>query len=382
MEIKNNTDKLQSIIFAMALGVCQGLIGFPWSEELLLQVSHVLWILFVSVIGFLILDTNRISRWRSVFFVVLAVFFILHFKASLIGLGKNPFFSSDVQEVPYCHIAMASSFLNYLYQQYLAFQSGSWKLWGPLSLGVLWLAVTLSIGRAWCSWACFYGGIDDGISRVLPKPLVKKYTFNKTLRDLPAAILIFMTLVSLSAMLPIFCLWLCPLKITTAFLDTHSPTRLLQIILFSAIGISTLIVLPLILKKRFFCGLICPFGAWQSFFGRINPFRVAIAPDKCTQCGLCLKSCPTFVLNDDALKNHTISAYCNLCGECIDACPQNAMTYTLLGRPIHLFKSKCLTRLFNAKTFFVFSCLLVGGAVGGLFVPPRIAYFLEVVFKQ
>ena len=40
----------------------------------------------------------------------------------------------------------------------------------------------------------------------------------RSVRDLPAALLIFMMLVSLAYMLPVYCLWLCPFKLTATSL--------------------------------------------------------------------------------------------------------------------------------------------------------------------
>ncbi|HRY29575.1 MAG TPA: 4Fe-4S binding protein [Elusimicrobiota bacterium] len=340
-----------------------------WREEgEFLTAARLGWACFVGAIAFLIFYTGRISRWRALFFIVSAWAFVAYFKAFIFGLGNNAFFSPKIQEVPFCHIAIASSFLNALYQQYLAFRSGSWGLWGPLSLGVLWLGVTLAIGQGWCSWACYYGGLDEGFGRVLKKPLFRDFRLPERMRDLPAAVLLVMLFVSLSALLPVFCLWVCPLKVTTAFLDTERATRLIQLAVFSISGALSLVLLPLALKKRVFCGLLCPFGAWQAFWGRINPFRVSIDGDKCTGCGRCLKVCPTFVLNDGTLQNQTVSAYCNRCGECVDACSTGALSYTVWGRSLPV-RPGFPGELADVRVFFVMSALGVGGAVGGVYVP-------------
>jgi len=370
-----------SFLFALAVVAPLAAVQGFHHDNVPLALGRAVWLIFVGTIGFLIIHTGSTSRWRALFFVVMAWAFIVHFKAFLLGLGHSPFFSPEVQEVPYCHIAMASTFLNTLYQQYLALQSGSWKLWGPLTLGFLWLALTLAIGQAWCSWGCFYGGLDDGFSRVLKKPLWKRFRLPPRWRDLPAAILLFTALASLSSMLPVFCLWLCPLKFTTAFLDTYGPTRWIQIALFTGIGGAALVVLPVVLKKRVFCGLICPFGAWQAFFGRMSPFRVTINPDRCNQCGLCVRACPTFVLEEDSPARQDVSAYCNRCGECIDACPTGGITYTLLGRECPHPSGGLLGELMEARTLFVLCALWVGGAVGGVFVPETLARLAQVLCR-
>ena len=30
----------------------------------------------------------------------------------------------------------------------------------------IWLAITLVIGKGWCSYACFFGGIEEGVAAI------------------------------------------------------------------------------------------------------------------------------------------------------------------------------------------------------------------------
>ncbi|MBI4677620.1 MAG: 4Fe-4S binding protein [Elusimicrobia bacterium] len=320
------------------------------------------WAAFTSGIAFLIMKTGRVSRWRAVFFAVMAWGFVVRFKADLLGLKGSAFVTDAAQEVPYCHIALSSSILNSVYNQYLAVKSGAWREWGPLSLGFLWLAVTLALGQAWCSWVCWFGGLDDGFSRLLGKFRLRKLSLPPGLRDLPAGVLIFFVVVSMTSLKPEFCLWACPLKLTTGFLDPVDAVRKAQLAIFATIAVATLLLGPLILGKRVFCGLVCPFSAWQSLFGRINPFRVTVDAGRCTKCRACSWSCPTFSIElpppsgTAAAALPRILPYCNRCGECVDVCPTGAISYTVLDRV-------------PARTLFILTALALGAAVGGLFVP-------------
>jgi ferredoxin-type protein NapH len=369
---------ISSLSYSIVIMACLAALSRP------LTIGSAIWVVFVGAIAFLIAYTGQISRWRGVFFITIAWGFLLSFKAHLLGLHGKWFFSPDIREVPFCHIAIAASFFNSLYQQVLAWQSHRWAMWGPLSIGFLWLAVTLAIGRGFCSWGCFYGGLDEGFSRLGRRPLVGAHKLPSRWRDLPAAMLLFMLLVSLGTMLPIFCLWVCPLKITTAFLDPMGPARIVQLILFSTVGLAALVILPFLFKKRVFCGLICPFGAWQSFVGRLHPVRVTITPDLCTRCGKCERACPTWAIgapmgSDPALERGlTPSVYCNLCGECIAACPEQAIHYSILGRDLPpLNRPRWLGELWDVGVVFSFAGLLVGGAIGALFIPPFLARAIQ-----
>lgn len=327
------------------------------------HVAAFLWVMAVGGMAYRVSVTGRVNPWRAIFFIILTWSFIVQFKAALIGLHGQAFVTAEVQEVPYCHIALASSALNHLYQQSLALTSGAWSRWSPLTWGASWLVVTLVLGQAWCAWGCFYGGLDNGFSLLRQKPLVKWARLPNGLRELPAAILVAMLLLSVVTLQPIFCLWVCPLKLGTGFLDPNTLTRQIQLAIFATVGIVFLVVLPWLTKKRTFCGLICPFGAWQAFFGQINPYRVRIQPDRCTQCQRCVVVCPTFAIEQEGLKRHHVLPYCNRCGECMDACPTGAIDYALVGQQ----RLGLPPRL--PRALFLLSAWLVGGTISLVFVP-------------
>ena len=323
------------------------------------------WALFAGLTAFCIFYTGRVSFFRRIFFSVSALAFLVHFK---FGMFIKGFAASCFKDTPYCHIAVAPSFLNYLYQQYLAFMSGDWKLWGPLSLVFIWLFATLVIGRAWCSWACFYGGIDDGLCALPPKAPLKTGRWATKVRDFPAALLIFMLLVSFSTMLPAYCLWLCPFKLTGRFLDAGTPwirTAQYGLMVFA---LAALVLGPLLTKKRIFCSYLCPFGAWQAFWGRLNPFRVSVDPQKCVSCLACSDACPVCAITCEPGQKAEINAYCNLCGQCLEACARGGIKYSILGLDAP-YAEGGFARLLNPESFLVFSSLTLGAVFASLWAP-------------
>ncbi len=340
-----------------------------------------LWPAMISLAGFAIVKTGKTTPWRAIIFIAIAAGFLVNFKSYVLHLPVIMRAESPVKSAPYCHIALASYALTFIYQQYLALMSGNWVLWAPLSFGFFWLAVTLFLGRGWCSWVCFYGGIDEFFSSILPKPPVKIGLIPPKIRDFQSAFLIFLLLISVSSFLPVFCLWVCPFKINASFLDPEGLTRRTQIILMAATGIGFVVFLPLITGKRAFCGLICPFGAWQSFFGKINPFRITLPRSECSGCMACVKACPTFSIHLSETGGPEVLGYCNMCGKCVTACPGKKIRYTVLGNDLSRSLSGWAS-LLNAQTLFVFSALITAGTAAGIFMPSSINYLYRLIAER
>jgi len=86
---------------------------------------------------------------------------------------------------------------------------------------------------------------------------------------------------------------------------------------------------------RPFCHFICPFGFVSWIAERFSLTRVKIGRKKCTNCGLCIKACPTQAAKDGVL-NKLFSADCFSCARCLNVCPQDAIKYGFV-----LSKSSC-----------------------------------------
>ncbi len=333
------------------------------------------WSLFSAFVAFAISYTRDIAPWRRLFFIVSAFAFLVHFKFALFS---EMFKAQCFQDTPYCHIALAPSFLNYLYQQYLALMSGDWKVWGPLSLGFVWLFATIIVGRAWCSWTCFYGGLDEFFSRLSPVkgPPAAVRTWAARLRDLPMALLIFFMLISLAYMTPMFCYWLCPFKLGGEFLDEGARRSFQLGLMWLALGF--VVLLPLLTARRSFCSFLCPFGAWQSFWGRLNPFRVKFDEAVCTGCGLCEAACPMFAIKKGAEGKPEILDYCNMCASCFSACPGGGIGYYIFGVKA-ADPRRGWGRLLSPGALFIFSVLTFSAVFASLWAPAALSDLVRMI---
>jgi len=77
---------------------------------------------------------------------------------------------------------------------------------------------------------------------------------------------------------------------------------------------------------RPFCHLICPFGFVSWIAEQVSLTRVKVDHEKCTDCGLCIKACPTEAAKGRVL-NKLFGADCFSCARCLNVCPQDAIRY-------------------------------------------------------
>lgn len=83
---------------------------------------------------------------------------------------------------------------------------------------------------------------------------------------------------------------------------------------------------------RGWCNFMCPGGATQNlahWVGAKLPFtyRLKLDKDKCKDCSMCVKECPTWALSPSeegvAINRHV----CNGCKDCLSVCHQGALSY-------------------------------------------------------
>ena len=277
----------------------------------------------------LILGSANFARYRRIFFVASALLFFPSFIAVLIESRGAMFLDTRqifLNETPMCPIVIPLVIVPWAVNGTLVFPARLTNHFASVyAMLSIWLVGTLTIGRGWCSWVCFYGGWDDGASRVLAKPRLALRDGNKRIRYFNFAVLAFCVLAGLATLTCVYCSWLCPFKLVTEYVKVADAASYLAMIMFVLLFFSLAIVLPLLTRRRVQCMSLCPFGAFQSLVGKASLYRVKIDADRCTSCGACAKACPVMAI--DTTEKPRVLATCTLCGECVAACSRQALAY-------------------------------------------------------
>lgn len=271
--------------------------------------------------------------YRRIFQTVFAIGFCIAFIADLIAERGSMSITSEAMsnsELPFCHIAIPQVLVPLLVTKNIIFPariSGHYA--SVASMILIWLVCTLTVGRGWCSWICFYGGWEEGFSHVAKKPRIKLLPKNKELREFHFGFMFFIILASLCELACIYCEWFCPFKLVTEFSPVNSIPSLIATIMFVGLFIGLVIVLPILTKKRTQCSSLCPFGAFASLTDRFSIFQMKIDSDKCIGCMKCASTCPFSAIDIKTIqekKGHP-EITCAKCGECVSVCPNKAISY-------------------------------------------------------
>lgn len=326
-------------------------------------VSFGVTVLFFGIMFFMMLYSGKTDKWRAITFVTIAILFCFSFMSNLVKMRGGVTFSSDESlacEIPFCHIVTTMVIIPMAIKQTIIFPGSIIGGFASISsMLVIVAGVMIALGRGFCSWGCFYGGWDDGASRLLKKPVIKKV--NRGFRWFSFALLIAVAIASAIDLNPIYCDWICPFKAVTEFEEITSSTVVLKTIIFWSLFAGLVIILPILTKKRMQCGTFCPMGALMSLSNKINIFRVKIDKEKCINCKACAKVCPTMSIGENDIIKGAASFTCTKCGKCIDKCPKDAIHYHIAGTPVN--RGHNASRLIFLYAAFSFMLILNGGSI-------------------
>lgn len=333
---------------------------------------------FMVVLFFLMMRTWKTYRWRRWFFVALGLLFpvgFIHNVMVMRGTMGIPIEEMIAGRTPFCYLPIPLLILPAALTRAVVFPGsilpgGGMAGAGMAAMAGIWLAITIVVGKGWCSYACFFGGIEEGMASIPAKAKLRK--IDPRWRYGPWAVLLAMVLLSLALFEPAYCMWLCPFKAVSEYVAARNTVGLVQNGIFVVLFAGLVIGLPLLTKKRTQCAFFCPFGAFQSIFNKTSVFDVKIDGTRCTPCLLCQKSCPTMSLTDESIARGETLMSCMKCGACVDACPKDAVVWHIRGTEVAVKPER-------ARLMFLYAAWAMAIMFGGSIIAEGVATILHVV---
>jgi ferredoxin-type protein NapH len=309
----------------------------------------------VNTLYFLMHYTGKTDKFRAILFIIFALSLSYTLISNMIETRNSMSFSqADILEcrIPFCHLVIPMMILPAAFTESIIFPGSIIGGFANIaSMVVLWLVATLVLGRGFCSWGCFYGGWDDGFSRIRKKPVIRK--INEIWKWMPFAVLLIVSLTAAMTLVPTYCDWICPFKAVTEFEQVTSVESAAKAGVFVSLFAGLVVVLPVMTRKRTQCSFLCPLGAINTVSNKITPFTVKVDKRTCNECFKCVEVCPLFALSKEGIKDGNVSVFCSKCGKCVDACSKNAIHFGIKGVPAGTMKN------FSRNLFLFVSFLFI-----------------------
>lgn len=188
------------------------------------------------------------------------------------------------------------------------------------------IALAILAGRAFCSWLCPFGAVQEFLSFNGRKIFKRQFALPKTLDKY----LRYMRYVVLALILVL------TYRTATLVFETYDPFKVMFHFAFettTAIVILAATIVISILVDRAWCKYLCPLGGLMSILGRFHLLQVKRNDALCAKCDLCSAHCP---------ENINITAYdtindkkCIKCLDCMSACPKEGALELQLGGASH-----------------------------------------------
>ena len=186
------------------------------------------------------------------------------------------------------------------------------------------VALTLLVGRLYCSVICPLGVMLDIISWVSGRRKKKKsrFSYSGEKKWLRYGILVVFIVAFISGLGPLVAL-LAPYSsygrmVASVVSPSLSPVAIVAGVTFIIVAILAWI------GGRTYCNTICPVGTILGFFARFALFRPMINTSKCNSCKRCAKKCKASCID---AKNHRIDySRCVACMDCLNNCKHGALT--------------------------------------------------------
>ncbi|RMG73486.1 MAG: 4Fe-4S binding protein [Nitrospirae bacterium] len=206
-----------------------------------------------------------------------------------------------------------------------------------LSALVIPLAITLILGRVFCSWLCPMGFIFEMNQRI--NTLLKGIGLNLNFKIKDYSLIIFAILLVTGFFfaLPILSIFDPPhlLGREFMFLFTHQ-----EISITGGLFILLILLLEAFTVKRLWCKRLCPSGGGLSLLGSKRILHIQMDSEACTGCESCNEACPYDLKPMGLAEGKDIDWFkCDNCGLCRDVCPTSALSYQLGRRKTSMNKT-------------------------------------------
>jgi len=259
--------------------------GAGWFEIALIA-------LYGAIVAYKMQDPSKVQLWRRYTWLAFSVVFFFQLILGLFGFEE--FLMTGKLHLPVPMMILAGP----IYRGHLSVMS------------ILFVSTLVLSGPAWCSHLCYFGAIDSISSSGKTKrtPIRNKWALKST-------VLLFViagAIVLRWMKIPVF-------------------TATLLAAGFGVIGLGLILLVSRKEGRMVHCTAYCPIGTIVNLGRFVNPFRLTIDQDSCTECMVCTTTCKYDALNRSNIEARKPGMTCTLCGDCLSSCHAGSLRYRFPG---------------------------------------------------
>jgi polyferredoxin len=249
---------------------------------------------YAALVTYHMQDPAKVAAWRKYTWFAFSVVF---FSQLLIGiLGHTAFLMTGKLHLPVPMMILAGP----IYRGHTS------------AMTILFLSTVVLSGPAWCSHLCYFGAIDHlaAHGKTSRSPLHNKWALKSTVMLLVIAGTITLRIMQVPAL--------------TATLIGGG---------FGVVGLGIILLVSCKQGRMVHCIAYCPIGTLVNLTRYVNPFRMYIDHNSCTDCLACTRYCRYDALNRKDILARKPGLTCTLCGDCLSSCHAGSIKYRFLGLP-------------------------------------------------
>lgn len=259
--------------------------GSGWLEMVLIG-------LYGATVAYHMQDPAKVHIWRRYTWLAFSVVF---FSQLILGLaGFEKFLMTGKLHLPIPMMILAGP----LYRGHLSVMT------------ILFVSTLILSGPAWCSHLCYFGAIDSISAR------------GKTLRT---------PIRNLWALKSTVLLLVIAAAIVLRWMKVPALTSTLLALGFGIIGLGLILFISRREGRMVHCTAYCPIGTIVNLGRFVNPMRLSIERDSCTECMACTTKCKYDALNAKDIAARKPGITCTLCGDCVSSCHAGSIHYRFPG---------------------------------------------------
>lgn len=259
--------------------------GGGWIEIILIA-------LYGSIVAYHMQDPAKVQAWRRYTWLAFSILFFFQLILGLSGFEK--FLMTGKLHLPIPMMIVAGP----IYRGQLSVMS------------ILFVSTLVLSGPAWCSHLCYFGAIDSISARgkTMRSPIGNKWALKSTVLLLVIAA-----------------------AIVLRWMKVPSLTATLLALGFGVSGLGLILLVSVKEGRMVHCTAYCPVGTIVNLTRFVNPFRLSIAKDSCTECMACTSRCKYDALNRKDILARKPGITCTLCGDCLSSCHAGSIHYRFPG---------------------------------------------------